>query len=110
RRLRAPDFARARFQRTLREGLQALRAADEKEPSYEDAHAWVFCPASFRLLLVELFLLGYTRLEPEYVSGVYGCQFGVVLRRPPADSASLPAPQLERLDRARLALTEYLRH
>jgi Methyltransferase domain len=45
----------------------ALAAAQD---AYIDAHSWVFCPASFQLMMVELARLGYTdwrvdRCEPE---------------------------------------------
>ncbi len=49
------------------EVVQAQCLAAQSE--YIDAHAWIFCPASFELIMVELARLGYTdwkidRIEP----------------------------------------------
>jgi predicted SAM-dependent methyltransferase len=41
---------------------QALAAGQEV---YIDAHSWVFCPASFQLIMVELARLGYTDWQVE---------------------------------------------
>ncbi len=103
------DFDDARFTVPLQDALAALRAADDPANGYVDAHAWTFTPESFRLLMIELRLLGLTRLVPSWVSSTYGNQFCAVLERSETDPAALPAATAAALESERLALALGLR-
>ncbi|GJE13295.1 class I SAM-dependent methyltransferase [Methylobacterium longum] len=50
-------------------------------PGYTDAHAWVFVPASFSLMILELTLLGYLNLRIEDMLEMYATEFFVWLRK-----------------------------
>lgn len=50
-------------------------------PSYTDAHAWVFVPASFELMILELAQLGYLDLRVEDMLEMHATEFFVWLRR-----------------------------
>ena len=91
------------------EALASLQAAGQPGQHYLDLHAWTFTPESFRLLMIELRMLGLTKLVPRSVSPTYGNQFCAVLERSEADPASLPATTLDALQRERLALAIGLR-
>lgn len=109
RRVCAFDFEAARFNWSLKDGLETMQRCEQPGAAYEDAHAWVFSPLSFRLLLHELYMLGYTRLRPSMVSYTYGNQFCVVLEREERFS-SPPIEIMEELERERLVLSKALRH
>jgi hypothetical protein len=46
-----------------------------------DLHAWCFVPSSFRLLMNDLYLLGYTQLREVAFYPTEGCEFTVLLGR-----------------------------
>lgn len=46
-----------------------------------DLHAWCFVPSSFRLLMHDLYLLGYTRLQEVAFYPTEGCEFTMLLGR-----------------------------
>jgi hypothetical protein len=48
-----------------------------------DVHAWCFTPASFRLLIHDLNLLGLTTLQPVDAFPTEGHEFFVALRKNP---------------------------
>ena len=100
------DFDGAAFSHGLQHAFDTMRAADMPGQPYADVHAWTFTPESFRLLMIELRLLGLTRLEPSFVSPLYGNQFCAVLER--AEAAVTPDVALG-LERERLALSRRLR-
>jgi 2-polyprenyl-3-methyl-5-hydroxy-6-metoxy-1,4-benzoquinol methylase len=57
-----------------------IREAREKA-SYRDIHNWCFVPHSFRLLMSDLYALGYTRLREVWFHPTEGCEFYVALGR-----------------------------
>jgi SAM-dependent methyltransferase len=97
------DFDDVVLGNPLPAALVAMRASDDPAQGYVDAHAWTFTPESFRLLMIELRLLGLTRLVPTWVSSTYGNQFCAVLERSDTDSAALPPATVVALERERLA-------
>ncbi len=101
------DFDGVRFRSSLQTAHDAMLASERPGAPYRDTHAWTFTPESFRLLMIELRLLGLTRLVPTSVSPQYGNQFCAVLER--ADTAALTAQAVQALDRERLALARQLR-
>jgi SAM-dependent methyltransferase len=103
------DFDDVVLGNPLPTALAAMRAADDPAQGYVDAHAWTFTPESFRLLMIELRLLGLTRLVPSWVSSTYGNQFCAVLEADVTNPASLPAATVAALGRERLALSVGLR-
>jgi SAM-dependent methyltransferase len=103
------DFDDAALCNPLPAALAAMRAADDPAQGYLDAHAWTFTPGSFRLLMIELRLLGLTRLVPTSVSSTYGNQFCAVLERSDKDPAALPPATVAALERERLMLSVGLR-
>ena len=107
--LRHKDLQRVRFNKTLSQAMAATLAAEQADAPYQDLHAWAFCPESFRLMLVELRLLGLTTLQATLVSPTYGNQFCAVLERAVGPPAGLPAPVQSALEVERLALTRALR-
>lgn len=103
------DLDIAVSRRPLREAYDALRAADADGAPYLDVHAWVFTPDSFRLLMIELRLLGLVALAPTFLSTTYGNQFCAVLE-PVDDAPGGPdGATRERLEAERLAVARRLR-
>ena len=109
RKVRSFDLAAAHFNWSLREGLEATERCDQPGAAYEDAHAWVFSRSSFKLLMLELYMLGYTCLRPSMVSYTYGNQFCVVLERDEPYSTAT-AEKLDVLEQERITLCMALRH
>jgi len=107
--LRPRDLDRLQFRHGLKRAYEATLAADRPGEPYADLHAWAFCPESFRLLMIELRLLGLTRLAPTLVTPTYGNQFLASLELAEASGDDL-APQITAaLERERLALATQLR-
>lgn len=102
------DLAGARFNNPVRRGAEAIRRSEQPGAGYEDAHAWIFSPLSFRLLMLEIYMLGYTRLRPSMISYTYSNQFCVVLERDDRYS-SPPNEIMDELETERLALSKRLR-
>lgn len=103
------DFEGVRFVHSLRRADEAMRAAEVPGARYADIHAWAFTPESFRVLMIELRLLGLIRLTPTYVSPQYGNQFCAVLERADKDLAAMTPQALQSLERERFALARQLR-
>jgi len=108
-RMRGADFDGVRFSSSLRAAHDAMLAADLPGQRYADTHAWVFVPDSFRLLMIELRLLGLIQLEPTYVSPQYGNQFCAVLARAEPALAEMTPRVLLALEKERFALAKRLR-
>ena len=72
----------ARFRHTLREAHERFLAARENAAApYEDCHAWIFTPASFELIILELAALGVIDWRVERIVPQPGVEFIVHLRR-----------------------------
>ncbi|PLX91338.1 MAG: hypothetical protein C0621_11080 [Desulfuromonas sp.] len=84
----------------------SLIEAESPESNYKDVHAWAFTPDSFRLLMVELFLLGLVELEVVRITPVYGNQFGVFLKKTDVDRR-FTLFDLYKKDRVKLAKKVY---
>jgi SAM-dependent methyltransferase len=96
------------FAYDIREAYQAMLTAEDAGTGYVDTHAWTFTPESFRLLMIELRLLGLTRLVPTYVSPPYRNQFCVVLERARGPDDALVPSVRQALERKRLFLSRAL--
>jgi hypothetical protein len=105
----AADLMKARFSHDLRSAYEAVMALEVPGAAYQDAHAWTFRPESFQLLMIELLLLGLTRLRPRMVSPSYDNQFCAVLEPVGADPSALDAQAVAALERRRLELCKSLR-
>jgi hypothetical protein len=81
------------------EGM-ALFQQGQAGATYIDAHGWVFTPASFRLLLLDLLALGRTGLREASFLPSPGCEFFVALA---TDGVGCP---LDRSELARAMLAE----
>jgi len=80
---------------TFMHGLEEAKAAFEgacQSDAYVDVHCWRFTPASFRLILTELRLLGLFEFEEVCSFPTEGCEFFVTLR----PTSALP-PQVDRM-------------
>src|SRR5271166_198492 len=60
---------------------------DDASP-YTDAHAWMFTPASFQLLMLELARLKITDWRVDRISSAVGCEFYAWLSRGGAEAAA----------------------
>lgn len=109
RRVLAADLQRARFVHSLDEAYTAMQQVAAPGAAYLDCHAWTFRPETFRLMLVELSLLGLVRLKPRVISPTYENQFCVVLERTDQGPGPLPPQEVEALERERLRLCKRLR-
>jgi SAM-dependent methyltransferase len=73
--------------RTLQEAFDAWKQRLQvQDQNYYDAHCSTFTPASFELLVSDLFFLGLTRLELIEISGTDDFEFYVHLRKPADDT------------------------
>jgi SAM-dependent methyltransferase len=61
--------------------MAGYAAAVNRSPDYVDCHAWVFTPASMRLILSDLRATGLTGLGEVFFHDSVGCEFMVVLSR-----------------------------
>jgi SAM-dependent methyltransferase len=107
--MRDAHFEDAHFVRGLPESYAAMAAAKTPGVGYADTHAWTFTPESFRLLMIELRLLGMTRLQADQVSPRYGNQFCAVLSLAANGGDPLPEVLRSKLERERLTLALQLR-
>ena len=103
------DFEGTAFSHSLQHAFDAMRSAQIPGQPYADVHAWTFTPESFRLLMIELRLLGLIRLAPTYVSPLYGNQFCAVLERAGGDAGAMALDVVRRLEQERFALARRLR-
>lgn len=108
RRVRRSDLADARFSHTLESAWKATLGCEREDAPYLDVHAWVFSPASFELLLLELYILGLTSLSVTYMSPTYGNQFCAVLS-PGVPAAEISEDVKARLEKRRWVLCKRLR-
>lgn len=108
RRLRGYDFSIAGINGSIEEGVSAVARSEKPDAAYEDLHAWIFFPPSFELLMLELYMLGYTQLRVEQVSPSYGNQFCVVLKSDERHS-TLAVGVMDELENERLRLTKKAR-
>jgi hypothetical protein len=108
-RMRAGDFEGVQFRTSLARAYQAMLDAERDGQAYTDTHAWTFTPESFRLIMLELRLLGLTGLCATYVSPQYGNQFCAVLERGEVDLAAMSTASLRALESERFALACKLR-
>ncbi len=67
-----------RFTHGLGEAKQAIKAI-ENDGVFLDVHSWVFTPCSFRLLIEDLYQLGYIRLRETSFFDTEGCEFFITL-------------------------------
>ena len=74
------------FVHSLSEAQAASKRAAEAN-EYIDVHNWRFTPASFRLILQDLWTLGFTRLKEENFFPTEGCEFFVSLKKTRHDAA-----------------------
>jgi hypothetical protein len=68
----------ARFVHGLVDAKRAMEAI-ENEHAFLDLHSWVFTPCSFRLLIEDLYQLGYIRLREICFFDTEGCEFYITL-------------------------------
>jgi hypothetical protein len=68
------------FIHSAHETRQKVKDALENK-GYHDIHNWCFVPHSFRLLLNDLYVLGYTKLREVSFHPTDGCEFYVTLGR-----------------------------
>ena len=103
------DFEGVRFTSSLQQAYEAMLTSEQHGQPYADTHAWTFTPQSFRLLMIELRLLGLIRLVPTYVSPQYGNQFCAVLEPCGQDLAAMRPAEVNALARERMTLSRQLR-
>ncbi len=94
------DYA---FIHTAREAADRMR--EIQSGAYVDIHNWCFVPHSFRLLMHDLHVLGYTRLREVSFHPTEGCEFYVALGRHGA-GPSLSRLEILRATDAELAATD----
>jgi hypothetical protein len=82
---------------------EAIRDGLEQR-SYRDTHRWQFTPASFRLLISDLALLGYHGLGPVAADGTDGFEFFVTLAK--GQPIATDASRLEQLLQIEYELAE----
>lgn len=85
------------FSHDVRQGYAAATAMPR---DYVDAHAWVFTPSSFRLIVEDLRELGLVGLGEAYFHPSIGCEFMAVLS--PAEAGK----QADRMALAQAAVAE----
>lgn len=74
--------SRPRLQRPLHQAFEVYsHYEDSGRRDYADVHGWVFTPASFQLLIFELWLLGIIDWEVESCASATANEFIVLLRR-----------------------------
>lgn len=80
-------------------------------PYYADAHAWVFIPASFKLMVLELAAAGYLDLRVEEVAEAETTEFYAWLRsgHEPLHGSDLQAVRKRLMDRVVIELAEQSR-
>ncbi len=71
------DFS---FGHSLEEALHVMNVA-LSETEYVDAHAWCFVPHSFRLMIHDLFCLGFISFQEVNFFPTEGCEFYVTISR-----------------------------
>lgn len=69
-----------RFVHSLENALQGMESV-QSENVYLDVHAWCFVPHSFRLMIHDLFCLGFIPFKEVDFFPTEGCEFYIVLSR-----------------------------
>ncbi len=69
-----------RFVHTLEDALRGVESVIN-DKAYLDVHAWCFTPHSFRLIIHDLFNLGFIPFQELSFSPTVGCEFFVTLSR-----------------------------
>jgi hypothetical protein len=67
------------FVHSLDDAQQAIKRVENQE--YIDVHAWCFTPSTFRLLMHDLYILGFTELKEVCFYETFGCEFYISLGR-----------------------------
>jgi hypothetical protein len=83
-----------------------LNHGEDESSAYVDAHAWIFVPSSFQLLLLELARLKITDWRVDRIGSAVGCEFYAWLRRGGAEAAAA-FPESE-LNAQRLSLLKHV--
>src|SRR2546421_7940771 len=65
---------------SLKQAKQAIRDVSERE-TYLDVHEWCFTPTSFRLMMRDLFELGFIQLKELAFHPPQGSEFYITLSR-----------------------------
>lgn len=87
------------FFRSLNDALEVFESYRASQ-QFLDLHAWQFTPSSFRLIVEDLFLIGYSPLrEDRYIPGTAG-EFFISL------SAEAAGPDASRIELAQQAMKE----
>jgi SAM-dependent methyltransferase len=104
------DLDRIDFAGPLAESYaRATAARNDAAQPYFDCHAWIFTEGSFQIAMIELYMLGLTRMLPSFVSGPSDNEFLCCLAPvPPFDPSRADlARELNEL-RKRLYIELYL--
>ncbi len=83
-----------KFVHSLRDALQGMKSV-LNEKAYLDVHAWCFVPHSFRLIIHDLYCLGFIPFQEVGFFPTEGCEFYVTLGRM---GKGINIPRLEMLD------------
>jgi hypothetical protein len=79
---------------------------DGPEVAYRDCHAWMFTPAGFSLIMLELGELGLVEWHIDTLHGPEGCEFFVFLRRGRAPALPAEVLRMRRMELLRQQLIE----
>ncbi len=92
-----PSVERPRLQYRLDQAYELYtRYEDGGRSEYIDVHGWVFTPASFELLILELWLLGVSDWQVASCQATEPHEFIVLLRRAPAVRPSAADQNVQR--------------
>jgi hypothetical protein len=79
---------------SLENALQGMKSV-LNEKAYLDVHAWCFVPHSFRLIIHDLFHLGFVPFQEVGFFSTEGCEFYITLSR---NGKGINRSRLEMLD------------
>lgn len=97
----------AKFMNDFNEAVEKLQRFDNTpNQPYLDCHAWHFTPATFKLVILELGVLGIVDWHIEDLYGPDGCEFFVFLRRGAERQSDPSALRSRRMRLLREHLTE----
>jgi hypothetical protein len=82
----------------LEQAKQAIRDVSERE-IYLDVHEWCFTPTSFRLMMRDLFELGFIQLKELAFYPTTGSEFYIALSRTGELPAGTRLELLQQVDR-----------
>lgn len=95
-------FGKYRFVHSLEIALQEMDKV-MAENIYLDVHAWCFVPSSFRLLVHDLFHLGFIPFQEVCFFPTQGCEFFVTLGR---KGKGIDLPRMDMLERIEKEMRE----